>query len=562
MQLLPAEPRLAGFHEMGTTDEAGRVVWQRIPTGDYQVVAATPASRFFRWASEEVRPRGEALVHVLLVFRQVDSLHGQVVDEAGRPLPDAEVRAVPARRGRDDEDNDPALVPQGARPMAQWLGQAGPPPRTGPDGRFTLSGLQRAGWLVTALKEDYALDTRAMGTSFRWLGPQVGVYAIPHPEEGPLRLVLRRGGQVSGRLVGPDGSPVRTFQLNGYDVESPEGRFLWSLESGAETSLTFTAPGLAGTVRRVHGHGAEPVELGDVVLEEGRTVRVRVVDAGNGEPLLSAHVEAVAPDTRSNFEGALLYRPPDDGSYKPSEMEIEEALELRKRREAGGAVTLEHVAEEPLVLVVSAPEHQTVRVPLGAAEQEVTVALHSGARLEGTVLAGGKPLRSGEVNLLNAQGEVLTAFFEGGQYTVSGLEPGHYRIGVWAHVRPPRPLFLSREVDLPAQGVGRLDFEDWRGGASVEVLSEEPVAQVYLLAGHWPMPDTTQRMRELVDLGIPGEEMKTGSPRFPDVPGGDYTLFAVREWHSHLMFVHREEVRLPEAGEVTVRLRPNWQVLP
>ena len=470
--------------------------------------------------------------------------------------------------GRADEDNDSALVPHGARLMAQWLGQAGSPPlRTGPDGRFTLSGLQRAGWLVTALKEGYALDTRAMGASFRWLGPLVGVYAIPHPEEGSVRLVLRRGGHVTGRVVGPDGSPLSDFQLNGYEVESPEGRFLWSVETGMEVEagmeavLTFNAPGLAGTSRHVRGRERVTVDLGDVVLEEGRTVRVRAVDARSGESLLSAHVDVVAPNTGSLFEGSLRYSPPYDGDYDPVEAEIEAREELQKRREAGGAVTLEHVAEEPLVLVVGAEGYRTERVPLGATEQEVTVALHTGARLEGTVHVGGKPLKSGALHLLTPGGESVTAYFRDGRYSVSGLEPGRYRVQVFAHMLP-RPAFVSQEVELSAQGVGRLDFEDWQGGGSVEVLSEETVAQVYLLAGHWPMPDTTERLRRLVDLGRLGEEGKPSHLRFRHMPEGVYTLFAVRQWHSHLMSVHREELRLSGEGEVTVTLRPEWRVLP
>jgi hypothetical protein len=499
---------------------------------------------------------------VRLVFREVGDLHGQVVDETGQPLPDVEVRAVPSRWGRDG-DNDAGLVPHGSRLMAQWLGQSGSPCRTGPDGRFTLSGLQMSGWLVTALKEGYVLDTRAMSSSFRWLGPLVGVYAIPHPEEGSLRLVLRRGGQVTGRLVGPDGSPLRDFQLNGYDVESPEGRFLWSLESGAETVLTFNAPELAGAVRRVHGREGEAVDLGDVVLEEGRTLRVRAVDAESGQPLLSAWVEEVAPDTRGEFGSSLRYRPPYDGDYDPVMAEVEAQEELERRRAAGGAMTLEHVAEEPLVLVVHAEGYRTARVTVGTTEQEVTVPMHTGARLEGRVLAGGQPLKSGRVSLFSPQGErVATGYIRDGKYDASGLEAGRYLVGVFPTVHPPRPVFQSQQVEVPEWGVVRLDFESRQGGATVEVVTGEPVDRIYLVPGHWPMPDTSERLDELRHLGWFAEEEVRGRPGFRHVPGGVYTLFVLRESHSRLTPVHREELRLPGEGEVTVTPRLEWRVLP
>jgi hypothetical protein len=308
------------------------------------------------------------------------------------------------------------------------------------------------------------------------------------------------------------------------------------------------------------------VDVGEVVMKGGRTVRVQVVDADNGEPLEKAWLRLVAPGAHSDFEGTLEYRPDYGGDYDPVQEALEAEAEHQAWLEAGRAHTLEDVPDQPVELLVEAWEYRVRRVRVEPTQQSLRVELERGARLEGRVFWRGEPVDSGSVRLMTPEGESLelTTIGKEGRYAFAGLEAGRYVVSVWHYVEPPEPLptYAPREVMVPARGRVQEDFENWQGGCSVEVLPEEPVAQVYLVPGHRSLPDTAGHLRDWTDLGKPGEKAVDGRRRYHDMPAGPYTLVAIQEWHERLISVHAEPLQLPEQGQVTVRLQPRWKVLP
>ncbi|MGZ3457557.1 MAG: hypothetical protein ACXU86_03530, partial [Archangium sp.] len=476
------------------------------------------------------------------------------------PVAGAEVRVAPAAVIDAKKYEDPELEPYLDRLDDEWFSRTEQTNRTGPDGRFTVPHLRPGPYLVTALKDGYDFDSRATGGTRRTIGPLSGVLVSAGASD--VRLVLESLGYVRGRVVRADGSPVIHFQLNGLGQEDATGAFRWPIHGNGEQVLAFAAPGLAGTVRKVRAHEGEDVELGDVVLGHGRQVRVRVVDAATSEPVPGATVDLRDPSDgepdsdRSLFYGISEVHPGPDGTT-----EYEAAP--TPQTDPGGTMLLENVEARPLLLRVSHPDYLKAGVPLGAEAREVTVALHAGAWVRGEIRAGGTPLDRGLVKLLKPGGEYAdSATIEAGTYSLGPVEPGRYVAQVESFRAPNQettPVFLPRQVEVPASGTVTLNFEDERSGTSVEVLVTEEVAEVTLVPGAQPLQ--RDPVYKTFAFGHRAEADRAGHFRFQMLPAGHYTLFAVRDWDALELDVHREEVDVPARETVSFTVRPRWQHL-
>lgn len=124
---------------------------------------------------------------------------GVVVDEAGQPVEGASVRLVRFEAGDnvqfhvpdDPAEFDPRLVPQ----LGQYEVAAGQ--RTDAQGRFRLSAdAQHRVQMVAAWRRD--------------LAPNVVRVGAPGSE---VRVVLKRGGTLKGRVEDPEGRPVANAQV-------------------------------------------------------------------------------------------------------------------------------------------------------------------------------------------------------------------------------------------------------------------------------------------------------------------------------------------------------------
>jgi hypothetical protein len=528
----------------------------------YRVVAAMPESNPLRTARRLVELRDSERQRVLLRFEEGLRLSGVVVDRKGKPVVGAEVRVAPAVMVEPRKYADPELESYTDRLDESWFSRHEQAHQTGPDGRFTVPHLGPGPYLVTALKDGYSFDSRATGGTRRVLGPLSGVLVSAGTSD--VRLVLESLGYARGRVVRPDGSPVTHFQLNGLGQEDARGEFRWPIHENGELVLAFAASGLAGTVRKVQGREGEDVELGDVVLSRGREVRVRVVDAATSEPVFGATVDLRDPANADPDEDrSLLYGISDVHTGSDGTTVYEARPD--PQTENNGTLVLENVEARPLLVLVSHPEYLKESVPLGAQSREVTVTLHAGAWVRGEIRSGETRVDRGLVKLLTPGGEYAdAATIEEGTYSLGPVRAGRYIAQVQGSLSPEEesaPVFLPRQVEVPASGTVTLDFEAQRSGTSVEVRTSEEVAEVILVPGAQPLPGPRGQIYKSFALGHRAEADPDGHFRLQRVPSGRYTLFAVRDWDALELEVHREEVDVPNRETVSFTVRPRWQAL-
>ncbi|HYO68011.1 MAG TPA: carboxypeptidase-like regulatory domain-containing protein, partial [Archangium sp.] len=515
--------RRGGSADTVTTGMDGRAVFHGLPAGSYFV---TPQARE-QWIHHErvvVELRSTETRRLRLQLEEGWSLSGQLVDEKGNPIEGAILSASRVGGYR--------LSPEDA--ASRRLQSRYVQGTTGPEGRFTLAPLPEGPCSLRVESRGYRLDVSASsGLDESVASRGQGVVSPGGPD---VRLVVRARGRVMGRVVREDGRPITSFRVNQERVSHPEGRFSLPLGSGP---LDFEAPGFSPVQRRVPPRGEEDFDLGDVVLVEDRTVRGRVLEAGTSAPIARAWVEVANP-SQERSSGARV----DPATYTLPD----------------GSFTVEGVKAGRRTLRVSHPEWLPARVVLEEEQREVTVVLEPGATLAGRVESAGAPVRSGVVRLRSEQGAVLSTLgFGEGRYSVRAIPAGRYLVQVEGQSEEGVALrFPVRQVTLSRGDKVTLDFTERSEGTLLEVLVPERNLEVHLIPGSLPIMGPKNGLYSKLSGGLMGKTVREGVQRFPRLPAGNYTLFAMRRGEDSTE-VHREELELPAGGEVSFTLLPVWR---
>lgn len=273
---------------------AGALVW---PLEDPAAFMRTDASGAFRlaWTAKTwtwLRVEGEGFFPAQdsffldvkspaapsLVLYPSSSLAGATVDEHGRPVAGAEVRAFSSEEGR-------------LREVARV--------RSSEEGRFRMSGLGHGG--------SYELLAAAPGLAPSRESVTLGQGA---KERSGLRLVLGPGRSVRGRVVDPSGQPVAGAEVELARSANLEIRPSSLVEGAVDDGLYLARTGPDGSFRvaalpagwfdlEVRSAGFLPLtlavdtdagpDLGTLRLRAGATVEGRVAGP-DGEPLAGAQV--------------------------------------------------------------------------------------------------------------------------------------------------------------------------------------------------------------------------------------------------------------------------------
>lgn len=476
----------------GDLELPGDVRARTLPDGRFRVEGLAPGSWFVRayrpgWRSLLRRLEVPAPGPVLLLLEPALTdpsrrVTGTVLDEAGRPVEGATVRAA---------------------------GVAG---RTGADGRFVLDGVESLAPLVTVTA---GLEPGAQAPG---LDPRLAVERArveTAPGAAPVTLFLAREQTLTARLVdGLLGTPLAWVQVvvqtrDGRvvldrPVALDEGRLLLGGLPRAGLTLTFLAPGrrqvravAPEALARGAAAPAGPHDLGEVRLVRGLALTGRVTDAA-GAPL--AGVRLTAMD-----EGWL-------GGLMRNVARRRELLLRTTVSAADGGFTLEGLdPSRPAAVVAWAPGYApTLRRAvfqrpeggdLGAAAlalsrltATVDVRLRRGSRVSLllTEAGGGGPVSGAIVDLESARNgsdfldlvlrgvlagqaasteewravseQLLWEEREPGAYTIGPVEPGEYELIV------EHPLYLPERRNIPV-----LDPSD---PLSFEALEPEPGAVI------------------------------------------------------------------------------------
>jgi protocatechuate 3,4-dioxygenase beta subunit len=330
-------------------------------------------------------------------------LRGQIVDETGAAIAAARVQVT-----RDDATLDAVPRAGDARP---WTAQSDP------EGRFTIDTIEKGEALrVEAAAEGFETTTRR---------------AVTVQAESPaIRLVLRRTGTLTGRVLGPEGQPhAATVVFAGSGVwparavsTDDEGRFRVTGVPGGV--YEFRAQSGALVADPAEGVELEPGETREVTLRlaPGASLRVEIRDADADVPLVGAELVVT--------EDGLAFAP------------------QVARTAEGGAATMEGLRAVDHRCAVRAPGYVAlVAAPCTPGEPIVRFSLRRAAEIRGVVVdALGAPVRGAQVEVggTTDAGEAVSMSAASIAFRATLLEA--QRLG-------PTPLRAAGELGVTLGGV-------------------------------------------------------------------------------------------------------------
>ncbi|NOJ94718.1 carboxypeptidase regulatory-like domain-containing protein [Corallococcus coralloides] len=512
------------------TPEGG--VYQRLEGPRYRVTAFAGAAgcEWERTVDVDVLPGQQTEVTVSFEgIPQAGPWTGRAVTPDGRPLAGMPLKATALES------------PEGSDLKVSCT------TTTGPDGRFELTRF---------LARPHKLELGSVDGLNRTVG--VAVQGPSNKDGGPV--VFQSPGTLMGRVLQPDGQPLREYWLQGNRVAQYEGRFAWPTDTSRTYSLFIKAQGMAQVRLRAEARAHEARMVPDITLDPGHTVVGRVLHEDGRTGVPHARIDWVDP---ADLEG-----PREEHGVTPD-------------ADKAGRFRFEHLPRRPLFLRVNEEAGGTALYEVGARDDQVEPRLTADGVLQGFVTDGARvPLA----------GVTVRARCEAGLDTRATTDDaGHYVLRVpgdrecFVHVRDeplqdaqwPQPapqVFSPQPVSLSPHERERSDFVSRSGGGALQVHFPEPRERLetFLVPGHVDMPKTYGALRILQRSGLTSDPAaRPWSPDGPDGPGADewrvdfdfshlapgrYTLFVVDGWYE------RSVLRVPvdvKQGE-TKSLQPGF----
>jgi protocatechuate 3,4-dioxygenase beta subunit len=296
-----------------SSDETGRFVFKGLNPGIFSLLAKGKGHPQVHLPAVEIPTERKATDVGDVVLPDEVAIEGRVTDSRGRPLEGAEVKThrSPGPLHRRE---------LGRRPVFQIF----PSATTGPDGTFRLGELKAGDALDLTVQHPDHVPARLPG--------------VKAPTAEPLRIELRRGRSLSGRVVGPEGEPVAGATLSpsrgsmSRGNTDPEGAFRMSGIEPGSIDLGVAAKGYRPKVLEgiVIPEERDPENL-EIVLDRSVSVEVRVLSM-EGEPMAGEWVHANPevpqdprefrmfgmgpPQNRTDGRGIVKIEVPKPGRYR------------------------------------------------------------------------------------------------------------------------------------------------------------------------------------------------------------------------------------------------------
>ena len=481
-----------------TADRNGAFVLEGVPPRIFSVMASGEDATSQSVEVDLARGDRDGLVLALDVDGRIA---GVVVDDAGRPVAEAVVAAMPDFMAGGTSD-------------AQLLAGA-PLTTTDGGGRFVFRGRPEG---------KYRLVAARTGNERR--NPlEVGVKASTG--DLAVRLVVSQPGRLRGRVRFADGSAPEAFSVQvgrrpPLAIASRKGEFVVPEVDPGRQALAVRGPGFAAATATVDVAPGAERDAGVILLDRGRTVRGRVLGAGS-RPVAGAVVVA----------GARIHAAP--GSLVHPHALREGWGSGIRRTVTDGDGRFELTGLEAADVVIAAEHEREGRSPavMVGAGDDAAVDLHLAAfaSVHGTVTRAGRPAAG--LVWFTQRASHLGGEFEAGEdgvYELSRLAAGEYTITGPINHRPGEQT-VTRTVGLePGQRL-RVDLAVDGAGPTL-IVALEPAgdapaatAMVSLVPGEV----SPANVREMTDLGLDPSTVRNGAPttgesRFTGLRPGAYSL--------------------------------------
>ncbi len=351
-----------------------------------------------------------------LALEPAAAIEGVVVDSAGAAVAGAEVVARPQRQVGAGfsgfEEPGSVRAESDAR------------------GSFRLRGL--------AASRDWELSARKAG--FGVARAMVDSLAAGRRRSG-VRLILPLAGQLVGRILAGDESPISGAQLelqpaagearlrmlrprtpkseNPKATSSGDGTFAFGSLGAGRFDLAVEAAGFAPTkIPQIEIVSGEAVDLGEILLDPGVSVEGRVVD-GRGAPVAGAEILL---DARAVFSGWEVPDPvavsSEDGRFEVPDRRPGERIDLVARKAGYGTASRGGIVvppEQPVRLELPALGRISGRV-LDARERPARATVGAMVLFRMQSGAAGAMMGSREVEPVATDDE--------GRFEIAGVPPG------------------------------------------------------------------------------------------------------------------------------------------
>lgn len=407
------------------TDPRGAYVLRGVPRGEHRLKLS---ARGYGSEHVEVYVGSEPTVDVGDVVLEVGiAIHGVVVDTTGTPVAGARLQAFPSMgsgrsRGMERPDEEEADA----------------------EGRFVLAGLDEGLYQLMA-------HARGFGREL--------VEAEARRGAAPITVTLKPAGTIRGRVLDPEGRPIRSFRVN---ARTPEQRSFGSFASGsAEDDGAFLMEDVAegnyvleiassDFVAKILSNVAVApggvTDVGAVRLERGARLRGTVTDSA-GAPVAGATV-------RVRAGGQRFISPFDSG----------------QTTDGSGAFEIDGLSEGRVDVIASHPSYADGRVEgveiHPRSTNHVELVLRMGGTLEGYVrsrdgtnIAGRvihvSPTRAGR--LLSDRAMVQSG--PDGYFRFDHLEPGSLQVSLLAAAGAAQYAVQSREVEVRELETAFVEFD-------------------------------------------------------------------------------------------------------
>lgn len=443
-----------------TSDTAGRFEVRNAGPNPRRAVAAATG-----YLSERVETRPGAaprLVEATIAMRAAATVAGRVVDEEGRPVARAEVKAT-MRELRSEEAPGPRRFARSFTSAASNVSAV----TTGDDGRFIVRGLDP--------ERRWQLDAVARG---RGAGSLALAPLRAHETRGDLMISVHPTQAIRGRALDQDGTPLAEAEIDvepvtlgprrgmgRFRMQQPDDRrpVAFSAADGSFVASDLASGTYEVIVRRlgyarttvpgvvVGDSPQKTVDIGDVVLEPGVAVFGKVLDP-SGAPIAGAEV-------RLGGQGA--------GFRRLAMVPATSAADAVTG--ADGAFVISDLRRDDMVAVSVTHESYLDGLAEGVragSPDPVSITLEPACRVEGIVVDGaGEPVAGAQVVVaemrvvrgsrvvpINASSIVASA--DDGTFVITDAEPGALQVvAVKEGFLEPEPVDVVLVPAEPQSGV-------------------------------------------------------------------------------------------------------------